>query len=113
LFEALVMALAKEMPVAAIAALVSEHDTRVWRIVHHYVELAADAQDLSGTEPVGIDDTSFRRGQDYVHHAGPQQTCLRREGCVLDPSSHPLRSSGSGVAGSATVAATASPPTSS
>ena len=66
LFEALVMALAKEMPVKAIAGLVGEHDTKIWRIVHHYVDLAVEAQDLAGTERLGIDDTSFRRGQDYV-----------------------------------------------
>jgi transposase len=66
LFEALVMALVKEMPVKAIGELVSEHDTKLWRIVHHYVDLAVEAQDLSRTEQLGIDDTSFRRGQDYV-----------------------------------------------
>jgi transposase len=66
LFEAVVMALVKEMPVKAIAGLVGEHDTKIWRIVHHYVDLAVEAQDLSGTERLGIDDTSFRRGQDYV-----------------------------------------------
>ena len=66
LFEALVMALAKKMPVKAIAGLIGEHDTKIWRIVHHYVDLAVDVQDLSGTERLGIDDTSFRRGQDYV-----------------------------------------------
>jgi transposase len=66
LFEALVMALVKEMPVAALAALVGEYDKRIWRIVHHYVDQAVERQDLSGTSRVGIDDTSFRRGQDYV-----------------------------------------------
>ena len=66
LFEALVMALAKEMPVRAIGGLVGEHDTKIWRIVHHYVDRAVEAQDLSKTERLGIDDTSFRRGQDYV-----------------------------------------------
>ena len=66
LFEALVMALAKEMPVKAIGGLVGEHDTKIWRVVHHYVDLAVEAQDLSETEQLGIDDTSFRRGQDYV-----------------------------------------------
>jgi transposase len=66
LFEALVMALVKEMPVAPVAALIGEHDTRVWRIVHHYVDEAVEAQDLCGMERAGIDDTSFRRGQDYV-----------------------------------------------
>jgi hypothetical protein len=66
LFEALVMALCKEMAVAAVASLISEHDTRVWRVVHHYVDQALGARDLSGVERVGVDETSFRRGQDYV-----------------------------------------------
>ena len=34
--------------------------------MHDYVDQAVEAQDLSETEQVGIDDTSFRRGQDYV-----------------------------------------------
>lgn len=66
LFEALVMQLAAEMPVAAIAELVGEHDTRLWRLVHHHVEEALDAQDLSEVSRLGVDETSFRRGQDYV-----------------------------------------------
>jgi transposase len=66
LFEALVMALVKEMPVAPVAALIGEEDKRVWRIVHHYVDQAVEEQDLSGMERLGLDDTSFRRGQDYV-----------------------------------------------
>jgi transposase len=66
LFEALVMALVKEMPVAPLAALIGESDMRVWRIVHHYVDQAVEAQDLSGMERAGIDETSSRRGQNYV-----------------------------------------------
>jgi transposase len=66
LFEALLMAMVKEMPVAAIAKLVGEYDKKIWRVVHHYVDLAVEGQDLSETERLGIDDTSFRRGQDYV-----------------------------------------------
>jgi transposase len=66
LFEALVMALVAEMPVRAMADLVGEHDTRVWRVVHHYVDAARAREDLSTVERVGIDETSFRRGQDYV-----------------------------------------------
>jgi transposase len=66
LFEALVMALVKEMPVKAIAGLVGEHDTKLWRVVHHYVDQAVEAQDLGDLEELGIDDTSFRRGQSYV-----------------------------------------------
>jgi transposase len=66
LFEALVMAMVKEMPVAAVGSLVGEHDTKLWRVVHHYVDQAVRAQDLSGMARLGIDDTSFRRGQSYV-----------------------------------------------
>jgi transposase len=66
LFEALVMALVKEMPVAAVAELIGESDMRVWRVLHHYVDTAVDAQDLSRLQRLGIDETSSRRGQDYV-----------------------------------------------
>ena len=66
LFEALVMALVKEMPVKAIARLVGEHDTKIWRVVHYYVDRAVEAQDLSAMEELGIDDTSFRKGQSYM-----------------------------------------------
>jgi transposase len=66
LFEALIMAMVSEMPVKALAGLVGEHDTRVWRVVHHYVDQAVDAQDLCGVERVGIDETSSRRGHEYV-----------------------------------------------
>jgi len=66
LFEALVMAMVKEMPVKAVAGLVGEYDKRIWRIVHHYVDQAVEAQDLEGVKRVGIDETSSRRGHEYV-----------------------------------------------
>jgi transposase len=66
LFEALIMAMVAEMPVNAVAGLVGEYDKRIWRVVQHYVDLAVEAQDLSGVERVGIDETSSRRGHEYV-----------------------------------------------
>ncbi len=66
LFEALVMTLVAEMPVAAVGELVGEHDTRIWRVVHHHVDRALAAEDLSMVRRVAVDETSFRRGQDYV-----------------------------------------------
>ena len=66
LFEALIMAMVREMPVATLARLVGEEDKRVWRVVHHYVDEAVEAQDLQGVERVGIDETSSRRGHEYV-----------------------------------------------
>jgi transposase len=38
LFEAFVMTLVKGMPVAAAARVVGEHDTRLWRVIQHYVD---------------------------------------------------------------------------
>jgi hypothetical protein len=37
LFEAMVMTMVSAMPVKAVARIVGEHDTRLWRVVHHYV----------------------------------------------------------------------------
>ncbi len=53
LFEALIMAMVREMPVATLAGLVGETDMRIWRVVHHYVDEAVEAQELSGVERVG------------------------------------------------------------
>ena len=66
LFEALVMALAREMPVAVVAATTGEHDTRVWRIVHHHVDQAREDRDFSGVEQVAVDETASRRGHNYI-----------------------------------------------
>jgi len=66
LFEALIMALVREMPVAAVAELIGEHDTRLWRIIHHYVDEARKDADFSGVKRVGIDETASRRGHNYI-----------------------------------------------
>jgi len=66
LFEAFLLQLVKVMPVLAAARLVGEHDTLVWRILHHYVDSARSQSDHSSVTQVGIDETAARRGQDYV-----------------------------------------------
>jgi transposase len=66
LFEALVMFLVREMPVKAAATLLGEHDTRIWRVLDHYVQSARAQADYSEVKRVGIDETSARRGQDYI-----------------------------------------------
>jgi transposase len=66
LFEALVMFLVREMPVKAAATLLGEHDTRIWRVLDHYVQIARAQADYSDVKRVGIDETSARRGQDYI-----------------------------------------------
>ncbi|MDE1990566.1 MAG: transposase [Betaproteobacteria bacterium] len=66
LFEAFVLALAKAMPIANIAKLMGEHDTRLWRILDHYVWEAVEKQDLSEVRQIAADETSARRGHDYI-----------------------------------------------
>ena len=66
LFEAFVMQLAKVMTVTAAGRIVGEHDTRLWRIINYYVDLARSQADHSGVSQVGIDETSARRGHSYV-----------------------------------------------
>jgi transposase len=66
LFEALLMALLAQMPVKAVADLVSEHDTRLWRLLHHHVEAARAKVSMAEVSRVGVDETSAKRGQDYV-----------------------------------------------
>jgi transposase len=66
LFEAYVLALAKAMPIANAAKRLGEHDTRLWRIVEHYVWRAVEALDLSEVRRIAADETSARRGHDYI-----------------------------------------------
>ena len=66
LFEAMVLTLAKAMPIANAARLLGEHDTRLWRIVAHYVWRAVEKLDLSEVGRIAADETSARRGHDYI-----------------------------------------------
>jgi transposase len=66
LFESHVMDLVPAMPVAAAARMVGEHDTRLWRILHHYVDAARARADHGGITRVAFDETAARRGHDYV-----------------------------------------------
>lgn len=66
LFEAYVLALAKSMPIANAAERLGEHDTRLWRIVEHYVWRAVEKLDLSLVWRIAADETSARRGHDTI-----------------------------------------------
>lgn len=66
LFEALAMTLVTHMPVAAAARLVGEHDTRLWRVIIHYVEAALARLDLADLRRVCIDETAAKRSHNYI-----------------------------------------------
>lgn len=66
LFEAMVIALAPHMPVAAIGRHVDEHDTRLWRVIEHYVEQGRLALDFSQVNTIGLDETSVKKNHEYI-----------------------------------------------
>jgi transposase len=48
LFEVLVLSFAAVMPVAKVAGMTREQDTRIWRVLEHHGHAARDQLDLSG-----------------------------------------------------------------
>lgn len=66
LFEAWLMLLVRSMSVAEVARLVGEHDTRIWRLVHHHVDDGRTRVDMSEVSRIGIDETGAKRGHNYI-----------------------------------------------
>ena len=60
------MTLVTAMPVLAAARLIGEHDTRLWRIIHHYVEQALKRADFSKVMRIAVDETASKRGHNYI-----------------------------------------------
>jgi transposase len=66
LFEALALSLCQELPVRQAAALLRCSDKQLWRRIEHYVSAARALEDMSDVTLVGIDETSLRKGQNYI-----------------------------------------------
>ena len=66
LFEALALSLCQELPVRQAAALLRCSDKQLWRRIAHYVSEARALDDMSQVGIVGIDETSLRKGQNYI-----------------------------------------------
>ena len=67
LFEALAMALIeKEMPVNKVGYLLKENPHRIWTIFNHWIGLAYQSDDPSSVTQLGFDETSRRKGHQYV-----------------------------------------------
>jgi transposase len=66
LFEALALSLCQELPVRQAAALLRCSDKQLWRRIEHYVSAARKLDDMSQVTLVGIDETSLRKGQNYI-----------------------------------------------
>ena len=66
LFEALVLMLAPQMPIAAVARTVGISEHRAWAICRRYVSLALESADFGQVKALAIDETSRARGHDYI-----------------------------------------------
>ena len=65
-FEAYALLLMREMPMAKVAEVMGESDTRLWRMLFKHVEGAHAEADFSQVCCVGVDEMSVRKGHEYV-----------------------------------------------
>jgi transposase len=67
LFEAYAMLLIEyEMPVCKVADTLSVTQPRVWRVFNYWIKKVFSKDDLSEVKQVGVDETSRRKGHEYV-----------------------------------------------
>jgi len=66
LFEALILELVKVMPVHQVSKLLGVYDGKLWKMLKAYTETARESEDFSDVKVVGVDETSARKGHDYV-----------------------------------------------
>lgn len=66
LFEALSMTLCRDLPVAQAARLMRVAAKRLWTRIAHYIPAARALDDMSSTRLIGIDETSVKKGHEYI-----------------------------------------------
>ncbi|TXB63801.1 ISL3 family transposase [Phaeodactylibacter luteus] len=67
LFESFVLQLIEcEMPVSKVGQLVGEYANRIWTILNYYVRGAYQREDHSQVKELGIDETSTKKGHNYI-----------------------------------------------
>lgn len=66
LMEALIVFFAQTMQIAHISEKLKITDKRIWRVVSHYVSKALSEIDYSGISAIGMDETSRRKGHNYI-----------------------------------------------
>jgi transposase len=66
LFEAEINAFATILPISRVAAMLDITEDKVSRVVNYYVNEARKSLDLSETKILGLDETSSRKGHNYI-----------------------------------------------
>ncbi len=65
-FELFLLILCRETSVSAASMITGIHDDSAWRILHHHVQQARKRQDLTGLRKVDVDESSIRKGHNYL-----------------------------------------------
>lgn len=77
LFEAFALALIeREMPINRVAQILGVNAQRIWTVFGHWVGKARDADDLGAIKRLGVDETSSKKGHNYVT-VGVDLDCAR------------------------------------
>jgi transposase len=104
LFEAYAMLLIEsEMPVCKASDCLRVTAPRVWRIFNYWISLAKAKDDLSEVQRIGIDETSSKKGHNYVTVVADIDTsrtiyaCPERDAAVVDAFAQELESKGGSV----------------
>ena len=66
LFESLVLQMCKNMPVHNASKILGVSDHKLWHVLDRYVLKAKMHEDFSKVSVVGMDETSVRKGHDYI-----------------------------------------------
>lgn len=67
LFEAFAMSLIEqEMPVNGVGEILDEYPNRIWTVFNHWIGIAYNEQEVDKVEVLGIDETSTKKGHNYV-----------------------------------------------
>lgn len=66
LMEAMFVLFAQTMQISQIAKKFGLRDKQIWRVIEHYVKDAIEKSDLSEVTSVGVDETSRRKGHEYI-----------------------------------------------
>nr|QNO51805.1 hypothetical protein PFGANNDM_00040 [Methanosarcinales archaeon ANME-1 ERB6] len=66
LFEADIVALCKEMPVASVAERAKIHEESAWRILAYHVNEALEHVDLLQLDTIGVDEIAVKKGHKYI-----------------------------------------------
>jgi transposase len=75
LFEAFSMLLIEqEMPVNKVGKVIGEYPNRIWNIFNYWLKIAYSDADHSNISTLGIDETSSKKGHDYITVAVDMKT---------------------------------------